>query len=89
MMLDRTSISQEIADIGRHSYCQGPPTLPKTSAMGNSDMGRYTFRATAIIDNYFYYESLWLPNSSFGLQVGTGEFFIIGLFSILWSTDIT
>lgn len=51
-MPDRTSISQEITDIGRHLHCLGSPTLPRTTAMGDSDMGRFTFGATAIMDDY-------------------------------------
>lgn len=49
-----SSISQEIANIGGHPHCLGPPTLARTTAMGNSDMGRYTFGATGIMDDYFY-----------------------------------
>lgn len=89
VMLDRTWFPQEVWDIGRHPHCLGTPALSRTTARGNSNMGRYNFRATAIVDDSFYCESLWLPNSSFVIKVGTGEFFIIGISPTLWWPDTT
>lgn len=88
-MLDRTWISQEISDIRRYPHCLGTSTLSRATAMGNPRMGGYNFRATTITEDCFYCASLWLPNSSFVIKVGTDDFFIIGISTTLWPTDIS
>lgn len=87
--LDRTWISQESSDIRRYPHRLGTLTLSRATAMETPRMGRYNFRATAIIDGYFYCAYLWLSNSSFVIRVETDEFFIIGTSTTLWPTDIS